>query len=162
MKMDLSTFPQPQDNRYFEDYVPGRTYEFGTVSAGQEEIMEFAKRYDPQAMHTDLESAARGPFGGLIASGWHTAGMMMRLFADNFLSKNAGMASPGVDEIRWMRPVRPADILHIRVTILETTRSRSKPDRGIVRTMVETLNQNGEVVMTMKAMNLVRGREQTS
>ncbi len=120
--------------------------------------MEFARRYDPQPIHVDPEYAARGPFSGLIASGWHTAGVMMRLLADHFISHVASMASPGVDEIRWLIPVRPGDTLSIRVTVLETRRSRSKPDRGIVRSFVEVLNQNKEVVMSLKPVSMVKCR----
>jgi acyl dehydratase len=110
-------------------------------------------------MHIDAESAARGPFGGLIASGWHTAGLAMRLLVDHYVSKVASLASPGVDEVRWTRPVRPRDSLRIRVSVLEARRSQSKPDRGLVRTLVEVFNQNREVVMSFKAMNILRCRE---
>jgi acyl dehydratase len=98
------------------------------------------------------------PFGGLIASGWHTASLMMRLLADHYLSKVASLGSPGVDELRWTQPVRPGDALSIRVTVLDAKRSRSKPDRGIVQTSIEVLNQRGEIVATMKAINLLRCR----
>lgn len=148
----------PVNQRYFEDYIEGSTFEYGAISLTAEEIMEFAGRYDPQPIHVDPEYAARGPFTGLIASGWHTAGVMMRLLADNFISHVAGMASPGVDEVRWIMPVRPGDTLSIRVTVLEARRSRSKPDRGIVRSLVEVLNQNKEVVMSLKPVSLVRCR----
>ena len=148
----------PVNQRYFEDYVEGASFEYGEISLSAEEIIEFARRFDPQPIHIDPEAAARGPFGGLIASGWHTAGVMMRLLADHYISHVAGMASPGVDEIRWLMPVRPGDTLSIRVTVLETKRSRSKPDRGMVRTLVEVLNQNREVVMTLKPMSIVRCR----
>ena len=114
--------------------------------------------YDPQSMHVDPVAAAQGPFGGLIASGWHTAAMVMRLFVEHYLSKVATLPSPGVDELRWVRPVRPGDTLRVRVTVTETKRSRSKPDRGLVRGLVEVLNQNGELVMSNKPMNLMRCR----
>ena len=116
----------PVGDRYFEDYVPGAVYEFGSIDVSEAEIIEFALRFDPQDMHLDPDAAARGPFGGLIASGWHTAAMMMRLFCDHFLSKAASLASPGIDELRWLRPVRPGDVLRIRVSVLEGTRSRSR------------------------------------
>jgi acyl dehydratase len=106
-------------------------------------------------MHVDSEAARRGRFGGLIASGWHTGAMMMRLLADNFLPKAASLASPGIDELRWLHPVRPGDLLRIRVTVLEATPSRSKPDRGMVRTLIEVLNQDGNVVMSLKPMNII-------
>jgi acyl dehydratase len=148
----------PVSQRYFEDYVEGSTFEYGEISLTAEAIMEFARRFDPQPIHVDPEYAARGPFSGLIASGWHTAGVMMRLLADHFISHVASMASPGVDEIRWFIPVRPGDTLSIRVTVLETRRSRSKPDRGIVRSLVEVLNQNKEVVMSLKPVSMVKCR----
>jgi len=156
--MSASSFAVPSTERYFEDYVPGSVYEYGTIAVTEDEVLEFAGKYDPQAIHIDAEAAAGGPFGGLIASGWHTASLMMRLMVDNFISKVAALASPGVDEVRWVRPVRPGDLLRIRITVLEARRSRSKPDRGLVRTLIEVLNQKGEIVMTLNAMHLVRCR----
>ena len=152
--MNASDFPTPITDRYFEDYRPGFVGEYGSITVAEDEVIEFAKRFDPQEYHTDPIRAARGPFGGLIASGWHTCSLMMRLYADYFVSKVAGLGSPGVDELRWTRPVRPGDTLSIRVTILEARRSTSKPDRGFVRSQIEMLNQNKEVVMSLKAMNL--------
>ena len=146
------------EHRHFEDYVPGSVFEYGEVTVSEAEIIEFARRFDPQAMHVDPVAAARGRFDGLIASGWHTAAMVMRLLVDNFLPGRASLASPGIDELRWLRPVRPGDVLHIRVSVLEATRSRSKPDRGIVRTLVEVLNQDAVVVMSMKPMNIIACR----
>jgi acyl dehydratase len=157
--MNTTDFSVPITERYFEDYIPGSAFEFGTISVEEAEIIDFAKRFDPQDMHVDAESAARGPFGGLIASGWHTAGLAMRLLVDHYVSKVASLASPGVDEVRWTRPVRPRDSLRIRVSVLEARRSQSKPDRGLVRTLVEVFNQNREVVMSFKAMNILRCRQ---
>lgn len=153
--MNNSTFTVPVEERYFEDYVAGSVHEFGSIAVEQDEVISFAQRFDPQVFHTDPELAKSTIFGGLIASGWHTAGLMMRLFADHFLSKVASLGSPGVDELRWKVPVRPIDELSIRVTVRETKRSRSKPDRGIVHSFIEVTNQKREVVMTMKAMTLV-------
>jgi acyl dehydratase len=149
-------------DRYFEDYVPGTVCEFGEVRVSEAEIIDFARRFDPQGMHVDPQAAARGPFGGLIASGWHTAAMMMRLVVDNFLPQKASLGSPGIDELRWLRPVRPGDVLRVRVSVLEATRSRSKPDRGVVRTLMEVLNQHGEVAMSLKAMNIIACRGEAS
>jgi len=157
--MNAPDFAVPVDQRYFEDYVPGAAYEYGSITLSEQEIVEFARRFDPQFIHTDPRTAADGPFGGLIASGWHTAAIMMRLFVDHYLSHVASMASPGIDELRWSRPVRPGDTLSIRVSVLEANRSRSKPDRGMVRSLVEVLNQNREVVMSLKAMNILRCRD---
>ena len=148
----------PEDDRYFEDYLPGSVFEYGEIRVEEAEIVEFARRYDPQLIHIDRDAAASGPFGGLIASGWHTATIMMRLLVDRFLPKAASLGSPGIDELRWIRPVRPGDVLRLRVSILEARRSRSKPNRGMVRTLVEVLNQNAEVVMSLKPVNLIRCR----
>jgi acyl dehydratase len=144
--------------RYFEDYPPGAVFQGGAIAVSESDILEFASRYDPQTMHTDPAAAAHGYFGGLIASGWHTAALMMRLFAAHFLSPASSLASPGIDELRWLQPVRPGDVLSLRVTVTEARRSRSKPDQGVVRSLVEVLNQNGEVVMTLKPISLIRCR----
>jgi acyl dehydratase len=151
-------FAVPIDDRYFEDYVQGAVYEYGYITVTEAEILDFARAFDPQPIHVDPEFAAAGPFGGLIASGWHTAGILMRMFADHCLSKVASLASPGIDELRWPAPVRPGDSLRLRCTFTETRRSRSKPDRGLVRTHAELINQNDEVVLTLTAMNLIRAR----
>jgi len=144
--------------RYFEDYPPGAVFTSGAIPVSEAEIIDFARRYDPQAMHTDPEAAAGGRFGGLIASGWHTAALMMRLFATNFLSPESSVASPGIDELRWHRPVRPGDELSLRMTVLEARRSRSRPGEGVVRSLVEVLNQRGEVVMSLKPISLIACR----
>jgi acyl dehydratase len=154
-----STFPAPIEQRYFEDYVAGAVHEFGAIPVEESEVIDFAQRFDPQIFHTDPEAAKQTAFGGLIASGWHTAALMMRLFVDNYLSTTASLGSPGVDELRWLKPVRPGDTLSARATILEANRSRSKPDRGIIRTYIEVLNQDGDVVMTMRALNMMLCRE---
>jgi acyl dehydratase len=151
-------FAVPVEDRHFEDYVPGAVYEYGHIPVTEAEIVDFARRFDPQYIHVDPERAVQGPFAGLIASGWHTAAMMMRLIVDNFLPKSASLGSPGIDELRWLRPVRPGDVLSVRLSVLEATRSRSKPDRGIVRTLCEVLNEDREVVMSLKAMNIIACR----
>lgn len=152
--MDAS-FATPIHERYFEDYIPGSVHCFGSISVDEDEIIRFAHRYDPQVMHTDPVAARQNMYGGLIASGWQTAGLMMNLYANHYLSKVASLGSPGVDELRWLKPVRPGDTLSIRVTVVEATPSRSKPDRGIVRSFIEVLNQAGEVVLSMKAVNFL-------
>jgi acyl dehydratase len=158
--VETSDFPIPINERYFEDYLPGSVYEFGaTVTVDQRQIIEFATQFDPQSFHVDPEAAAAGPFGGLIASGWHTTSLMMRLFAAHYISGVASLGSPGVDELRWLRPVRPGDVLRLRVTVLESTPSRSKPDRGVVRTQAELVNQNGEVALRLTALNLLLKRD---
>ena len=158
--MGNAGFNVPVENRYFEDYEAGSVHEFGSIAVEEDEVIAFARRFDPQVFHTDPELAKSTVFGGLIASGWHTSSLMMRLFADHYLSKVASLGSPGIDELRWYIPVRPGDDLSIRVTIVETKRSSSKPDRGIVRCFVEVLNQNSEVVMNMKAANFLLCRRE--
>jgi acyl dehydratase len=154
-------FAAPPEDRYFEDYVPGSVHEYGHLTVSADEIVEFATRYDPQTMHTDPAAAAAGPFGGLIASGWHTTALMMRLFAAHYLSTASVLPSPGVDELRWTRPVRPGDCLSLRATVVDTRRSNSKPDRGIIRTRIELLNATGETVLTGIAINLMLVRPVT-
>ncbi len=150
-------FPTPPSDRWFEHYPPGAVFEFGSVTITEQAILDFARQYDPQQMHVDPQWAAQGPFGEVIASGWHTVAVMMRLFVDHYLP-SGGLAAPGIDELRWPRPVRPGDTLRVRVTVLEARRSRSKPDRGLVRSQVEVLNQHDEPVLTMQPINLVRCR----
>jgi len=151
-------FTTSRNERFFEDYTVGSTYDCGSFTISEQDIIDFASRYDPQAMHVDRLLAAQGPFGEVIASGWHTVALTMRLLVDNFLPAN-GLAAPGIDELRWPNPVRSGDLLSVRVTIQQARRSRSKPDRGLVHSLVEVLNQRGEVVMTVKPMNLVRVRD---
>ena len=160
--MTLSNFTIPIQERYFEDYPVGSVYEFGSITVEEADVIAFARQFDPQDFHTDPEAAKNSAFGGLIASGWHTGALMMRLIVDNFLSTVASVASPGVDELRWLKPVRPGDVLSARVTILETRRSNSNRDRGIVRTFAEVLNQQREVVMDLKAVNIMLCRETTA
>ena len=152
------TFSHPIDDRYFEDYVEGDVHSFGSVAVEADEIMEFAKRFDPQAFHTDPEAAKQTPFRGLIASGWHTVGLMMRLYVEHYLTHVASLASPGIDELRWLKPVRPGDTLSVRVTVLKATPSRSKPDRGAVTSFIEVFNQANEAVMTLRAVNMIARR----
>jgi acyl dehydratase len=153
--MNTAKFRTTIDNRYLEDYVSGAVHEFDGIVVEQDEVIAFAKRFDPQPFHTDPAAATQSAFGGLIASGWHTASLMMRLFVDHYLSHVASLGSPGVDQLRWLKPVRPGDRLVLRVTVHEVKRSRSKPDRGILHSHIEVLNQHSEVVMTMKALNML-------
>ena len=149
---------QAAQERWFEDFRPGDVAEFGDDELTQAEIIAFAERYDPQIFHTDPEAAQASPYGGLIASGWQTASVMMRLLVDHFIPANASLGSPGVDELRWKLPVRPGDRLRVRVTVQDAMGSRSRPDRGVVRMFTEVLNQRGEVVMTSHGMLLFRRR----
>jgi acyl dehydratase len=151
-------FNVPSGDRYFEDYQEGAAYEYGYAAVEEGELVAFARRFDPQPIHADAGLAAAGPFGGLIASGWHTGAIFMRLFADHYLSRVASLASPGIDELRWPAPVRPGDTLRLRTTTTETRRSRSKPDRGLVFTHAELINADDAIVLSLKAMNLLRLR----
>jgi acyl dehydratase len=146
------------ENYYFEDYVVGDVYEFGKIDVEESEVISFGKRFDPQPMHVDPEVAKQSMFGGLIASGWHTAALMMRMVADNYFSHSTSLGGLGVDELRWLKPVRPGYQLSLRVTVVKTHRSTSKPDRGLVHSLVEVMNQHGEMVMKLTAMNLIRCR----
>jgi acyl dehydratase len=155
-------FAHPPEDRYFEDYVPGAKHEFGSVAVEEEEVLAFGRRFVPLSYHVDKEAAKNSIYGGVIASGWHTAALMMRIYTENYLSKVANLGSPGGDELRWDKPVFPGDELSVRATVLEARRSESRRDRGIVRTFIEVLNQKREVVMSMKMVNLVRCRDSQS
>lgn len=156
--LSATDFEAPIDDRYLEDYAPGAVYEYGYVSATEDEIIDFGTKFDPQFFHVDPQRAAASPFGGVIASGWHTASMCMRLFVDHYISHVASMASPGIDELRWPRPVRPGDKLRLRATVEEARPSRTKPDRGILHTLLELVNQDDDVVMSCKGMTIVARR----
>jgi acyl dehydratase len=145
--------------RYFEDFTPGQVIELGSHTITRDEILAFAKQFDPQPFHLDDEAAKKTIYGGLIASGWHTGSLMMRLLFDGLVKDTVSLGSPGVDELRWVKPVRPGDTLSARITVLECVPSRSKPDRGIVRSVVELRNQHGEVVVTSKGLSLFGRRE---
>ena len=145
-------------DRWFEDYVPGAVHDLGSVTVDEQEVIAFARQFDPQSFHLDKERAEKSAFGGLIASGWHTASMAMRLICDHYLSEVSSEGSPGIDELRWLRPVRPGDQLSVRVTILDARLSRSRPERGIVRSQIETLNQDEEVVMHLTSTIFIRRR----
>jgi acyl dehydratase len=145
--------------RYLEDYVPGFTRDCGSFTMSEADIIAFAEKYDPQPFHVDPAGAKNGPFGGLIASGWHTTSMMMRQLVEHWISAESSLGAAGIDEIRWPRPVRPGDTLSVRATILEARRSASKPDRGIIKSRAELTNQNGDLVMTLTAINFVLARD---
>jgi acyl dehydratase len=155
----VGSFAVPPDQRYFEDYTPGQVYELGTVTVSEAEIIDFARQFDPQYFHIDPEKAKSSRFGGIIASGWHTIGATMRLYVDHFLSHVASLASPGIDEVRWPNPVRPGDILKVRVSVLEARPSGSKPDRGVVRAKIEAINQRDEQVLSMIGISILGRRE---
>ncbi len=130
-----------------EDFVPGTVTTYGRRPVTREEIVSFAAQFDPQPMHLDEAAAAKSMLGGLSASGWHSCSLLMRLIADNLLAGGTGMGAPGIDEVKWLRPLRPGDVLSVRQTILDVRTSATRPDRGYVRFRFELLNQAGEVVM---------------
>jgi len=143
---------------YFEDFPPGDVRESPPRAVTRDEIVAFARQFDPQPFHLDDEAAARSIYGGLLASGWHTCAIHMRLMWETFLKDTASLGSPGVDEIRWVKPVRPGDTLRVRFTVVEAVPSRSKPDRGIVRSLSEVFNQRGDIVMTMRGLGMFARR----
>ncbi|OGQ55816.1 MAG: dehydratase [Deltaproteobacteria bacterium RIFCSPLOWO2_02_FULL_53_8] len=139
---------------YFEDFEVGKTIEGGSCTVSEEEIIDFATRFDPQPFHVDPKAAAQSIYGGIIASGWHTCSMMMRLMVDGFLGDAASLGSPGVDEVRWLKPVRGGDTLTVTTTALELRPSSSKADRGVIQTLWQAKNQHGELVATIKGMGM--------
>ena len=144
--------------RYFDDFQPGEVIELGSYQVPREEILAFARQFDPQPFHIDEEAARRSIFGGIIASGWHTASICHRLLVQGLLTHSASMGSPGLDELRWLLPVRPEDVISARTEVLSLTPSRSKADRGAIKFRMEVRNQKGEVVMTELATALFARR----
>lgn len=144
--------------RYLEDFAPGMEFEFGDRLVTAEAVVAFAREYDPQPFHLDDAAGKATHFGGLVASGWQTAGFMMRMLVDHMLSPETSLGSPGLDELRWLKPVRPGDRLRVRVRILEVKRSRSRPEMGTIRQTTEVLNQKDEVVMSTISIGMVRAR----
>jgi len=149
----------PYLERYFEDYTVGEVAEFGDHAVTEEEILTFARAYDPQPFHTDAEAANASHFGGLVGSGWMTGAIVMRLYCDHFIPRHSAMGSPGIDKVRWLHPVRPGDRLRARATIVATARSCSKPDRGVVTILQEAVNQDGKTVMSYEGRAMFRCRE---
>jgi acyl dehydratase len=134
---------------YFEDFTPGWTFENGPRTLTAQEIVAFAREWDPQTFHTDAEKARASPYGGLIASGWQTGVVAMRLMCDGYLLETSCVGSPGIDEMRFLKPVRPGDALRFRSTVIGASASRTKPNRGTVTFRWEVINQHGEVVLSM-------------
>jgi acyl dehydratase len=144
--------------RWFEDYAVGETARFGDTLVTEADVLDFARRFDPQPFHLDAQAASQSIYGGIIASGWHTASMAMRMMVDHYISVQASMGSPGIDELRWLHPVRPGDRLRMQVTVLDSRPSQSKPDRGMVQFQQEVVNQEGITVMTLKGWGMYRRR----
>ncbi len=133
----------------WEDFAPGRVFEHGSRTLSEQDIISFAREWDPQRYHTDPQAARQTPFGGLIASGWQSCAVAMRLMCDAYLNESSCVGSPGIDEIRFLKPVRPGDTLRFRSTVLKSVPSRSQASRGTVSFRWELLNQAGEVVLSM-------------
>ena len=144
--------------RYWDDYEIGQKFDLGSTSFTADEIVDFARRYDPQSFHVDAVAARQSMFGGLIASGWHVTAKLMRLFVDNYVDQRTALGSPGVDEVRWLKPVRPGDTLNAWVECAGKVPSKSRPEMGIVHEQWRATNQKGELVMTLKGTNMVRRR----
>jgi len=143
---------------WFEDFAVGRRFESAALAVTEADILDFAHRFDPQPFHVDPEAARQGPYGGLIASGLQTIALTFRLFLETGALTAASLGSPGLDEVRWLHPVRPGDSLRVVVEVTATRRSASKPERGIVTFRYAAENQHGEVVLTMVGHQLVRRR----
>lgn len=145
---------------HYEDLVVGETERFGAYAVTREEVIEFASKYDPQPFHLSDDAAAQTYFGKLSASGWHTAAMTMRMMVDNFTEKRrASLGSPGIDELRWLKPVYPGDTLSVESELVEKRRSKSRPEMGIMRARSTTFNQHGDAVMTLISNGLIAVRD---
>ena len=143
---------------YWEDFKPGESFPMGERVLDRDEMMAFARQFDPQPFHIDEEAAKRSMYGGLIASGWHTVALVMRMMCDSYLNQSASLGSPGVDNVRWLKPVRPGDTIRARRTVLESRASQSRPEMGLVKTRWEVFNQDDELVMTMEGYGMFRRR----
>ena len=139
---------------YFEDFFPGQDIDLGTRGVSEDEIIAFASQFDPQPFHIDREAAAQSIYGGVIASGWHTCSMMMRMVVDGLMAKSSSMGSPGLDGVRWLAPVRAGDTLNVRYQTTQVKASNSKPDRGVVWSKWVAINQHGETVCTVEGMGM--------
>ena len=151
---------KPARKKYhFEDFSPGDVWEIESRAISKEEIIDFASRFDPQYFHIDEDAARHSPYGGLIASGWHTVSLCMRMICDRYLLDAVSLGSPGVSQIRWLRPVRPGDRLKLKLTVLEAKISRSRPDRGSVTHRWEVYNQGGEMVLSLEGVGILARRQ---
>ena len=143
---------------YFEDFIVGRTFESAGMTLTESQILDFAWAWDPQPFHIDVPAAEAGPYGGLISSGFHTMCIAFRLIHDTGYLETASMGSPGIDELRWYKPVRPGDTLRTKAEVLESKPSTSKPDRGTARVRYAAINQDGDEVMSFITIHILRKR----
>ena len=139
---------------YFEDFHPGQEIPLGSRTVTEDEIIAFATQFDPQPFHVDREAAAKSHFGGVVASGWHTCSMMMRMVVDGMMASASSMGSPGLDKVRWIRPVRAGDTLSVSYLTTAVKASASRPDRGVVWSSWQAKNQHGELVCTIEGMGM--------
>jgi acyl dehydratase len=143
---------------YWEDFKVGEVHQIGEKRVDKDEIIVFAKQFDPQPFHVDEAAAKASIYGGLIASGWHTVALVMRMMCDSYMLDSASLGSPGIDNLKWLKPVRPGDTIRAQRTTLEVRASASRPEMGLVKTRWEVINQNGERVMTMEGYGMFRRR----
>ncbi|MDQ6883517.1 MAG: MaoC family dehydratase [Candidatus Dormibacteraeota bacterium] len=146
--------------RYYEDFRVGEVIELGNLTVSEADIIAFARQYDPQPMHTEPNAASFTIYGGLIASGWHTGALFMRLLVTSLISRTSSMGSPGMEDLRWPLPVRPGDTLSAQIEVLEMRTSNSRPNMGIVRWRGEVRNQHGQLVMSATGTNFFGRRPQ--
>ena len=145
---------------YFEDFFPGQEIDLGSRTVTEQEIIAFATDFDPQPFHVDRDAARDSIFGGVIASGWHTCSMIMRIVVDSVLGNSSSMGSPGLEKVRWILPVRPNDTLSVRYITTQVKASASRPDRGVVWSTWEARNQDGQLVCTVEGMGMYGRRPQ--
>ena len=138
----------------WEDFTPGRVFDTSARTLSEEDIVRFAREYDPQTFHTDAQAARASPFGGLIASGWQTCGVAMRLMCDSYLLESSCVGSSGLEELRWLKPVRPGDTLRLKTTVIESTPSAKQGNRGTVLFRWDVINQHGEVALSMRGRQM--------
>ncbi len=148
----------PGPHLYWEDFPVGAVREFGGMTVSRDEIVEFARRYDPQPFHVDEAAASESPYGGLIASGWHTGALAMRMMCDAYLLDAASLGSPGLENLRWVAPVRPGDTLRVRLTVLAARTMQSRPQVGLVESRWEVFNQHDEMVLDMRGWGMFARR----
>ncbi len=155
---DPAPAPARSIRRYWEDFAVGSVHEFGAMPVTREATLAFAREFDPQPFHLDDEAAAASLFGRLAASGWHTCAMAMRMMCDGYLLESASLGSPGVDQLRWLKPVFPGDTLSLRMTVLAARPMASRPGVGLVQARWEVFNQQRDAVMTMEGWGMYRLR----
>lgn len=143
---------------YWEDFKTGETFPMGERRVHRDEVIAFANAYDPQPFHVDEQAAKQSIYGGLIASGWHTVAIVMRMMCDAYLNQSASLGSPGVDNVRWLKPVRPGDTIRAQRTVLETRASQSRPEMGLVKHRWEVFNQDHDLVMTIEGYGMFQRR----